>query len=152
MNKSQALKLSTRILIVFTILILVISLYSILSLIFSITSGTSNMNLDKNESTGDYMLSFSLNPRNNAFLDVSLFLEIKIFDLNKQVIATESKYVIIKPGGTQSLSLNLTIPSEFVPEGDLEKAQGYFQLTMSIKTLGDLIGLTQVMRIGSSGK
>lgn len=152
MNKSQALKLSTRILIVFTILILVISLYSILSLIFSITSGTSNMNLDKNESTGDYMLSFSLNPRNNAFLDVSLFLEIKIFDLNKQVIATESKYVIIKPGGTQSLSLNLTIPSEFVPEGDLEKAQGYFQLTMSIKTLGDLIGLTQVMRIGSGGK
>jgi len=110
------------------------------------------MNLDKNESTGDYMLSFSLNPRNNAFLDVSLFLEIKIFDLNKQVIATESKYVIIKPGGTQSLSLNLTIPSEFVPEGDLEKAQGYFQLTMSIKTLGDLIGLTQVMRIGSGGK
>jgi len=152
LNKSQALKLSTRILIVFTILILVISLYSILSLIFSITSGTSNMNLDKNESTGDYMLSFSLNPRNNAFLDVSLFLEIKIFDLNKQVIATESKYVIIKPGGTQSLSLNLTIPSEFVPEGDLEKAQGYFQLTMSIKTLGDLIGLTQVMRIGSGGK
>ncbi len=152
MNKSQALKLSTRILIVFTILILVISLYSILSLIFSITSGTSNMNLDKNESTGDYMLSFSLNPRNNAFLDVSLFLEIKILDLNKQVIATESKYVIIKPGGTQSLSLNLTIPSEFVPEGDLEKAQGYFQLTMSIKTLGDLIGLTQVMRIGSGGK
>lgn len=109
------------------------------------------MNVDKIESTGDYVLTLSMNPGNNAFLDVSLSLEIKFLDVDRQVVAVDSKYVVLKPGGNQSVSLTLNVPSEFVPEGDLGKVQGYFQMTMSIRTVGDLIGLTQVMRIRSGG-
>ena len=107
--------------------------------------------MSKNESTGDWLLSFSANPRNNGFLDVSLFLEITVLDPNDRIVATDSKYVYIKAGGSQSFSITLTIPAEFFPGGDLQNAKGYFQMKMSIRTLGDLIGLTQIMKIGSGG-
>ena len=152
MKKTKALRLSTRILILLAIIILGVSLYNLFTFLSSaISSETFGLNLSKNESTGDWLLSFSANPRNNGFLDVSLFLEITVLDPNDRIVATDSKYVYIKAGGSQSFSITLTIPAEFFPGGDLQNAKGYFQMKMSIRTLGDLIGLTQIMKIGSGG-
>jgi len=152
LKKTKALRLSTRILILLAIIILGVSLYNLFTFLSSaISSETFGLNLSKNESTGDWLLSFSANPRNNGFLDVSLFLEITVLDPNDRIVATDSKYVYIKAGGSQSFSITLTIPAEFFPGGDLQNAKGYFQMKMSIRTLGDLIGLTQIMKIGSGG-
>jgi len=82
--------------------------------------------------------------------DVSLPFGTTILDPNNQVVATDSKYAIVRAGGNQTFSITLTIPAEFVLGGDIQNAKGYFQMKMSDKTLGDLVGLTQVMEIGSA--
>ncbi|MGQ9782168.1 MAG: hypothetical protein ACUVQ8_08015 [Nitrososphaeria archaeon] len=147
MKKTKTIRLSTRILLVLTILITVISLYNIIGFISSMSSETFNLDLDENESTGDWTLTLNANPKNKGFLDVSLFIELTILDSNNQTIATESKHVQIKAGGSETFSVALNIPAEFAPGGDIQNAKGTFRMVMSIRTLGDLIGLTQVMEI-----
>jgi len=39
-----------------------------------------------------------------------------------------------------------------VPDGKIEEARGYFQMRMAIRELGNLMGLTQLMKIGSGGQ
>ncbi len=139
--------LSTRILFILTMLIVVISFYSIIGFISSISGETFKLNMDKNESTGDWALTLNASPTNKGFLDLSLFIELTLFDSNDQVIARGSKHVLVKAGESETFSVALNIPAEFVPSGDLENAKGTFQMELRVRTLGDLVGLTQIMKI-----
>jgi len=151
LKKVRALRLSIRVLLVFTIVILVVSLYTLFSFISSISSETFNLSLTKNEATGDLMFKFNANPRNNGLLGISLLFELTILDPDYRIIATNSTYVYIEADGSQSFSITLTVPAEFVPGGELQNAKGYFQMKMNVRTLGDLVGFTQIIKIGSGG-
>ncbi len=131
------------------ILVAAVSLHTIFGFIFSITGETFRLNLSRNESSGDWELAFNANARNSGLLGLSLFIELTILDLDEKIVAIDSRQVYIGAGGSQVFSITLTIPSEFVPVGDIQNARGLFQLRMSVKTLGDLVGLTQILKIGS---
>ena len=109
-------------------------------------------NINKNESTGEWVISFNASPRNGGILPVNFFLEITLFDLSDNMIATNSSLVNIGAGNTQSFSFSLIIPSDFVQGDKLQGDEGYMQMTMSIRTLGDLVGLTQIMKVGGDGE
>jgi len=151
LKKTKALGLTTRILTVFTVVILVLSIYNLFSFISSVSSETFSLNLNKNEDTGDFVFKFNANPRNNGLLGISLLLELTVLDADNRIIDTNSTYVYIEARGSQSFSITLTIPAEFVPGGKLQNAKGYFQMKMSVRTLGDLVGFTQIIKIGSGG-
>lgn len=149
MEKKRALKLSIKVLEVVTIIVCVAGLYNLIAFISGIASwGSFGPQLTKDESTGDWTLTFAGSPRNNGFLGVSLSLELTISDLDQKVIATNSTTVQIGPGGSQAISLVMKIPAELVPGGDLAAAKGYFEMKMGVRTLGDLMGLSQVMKVG----
>ena len=151
LEKKRALKLGAIILAVMTILILVVSLYNLFSFLGTVISGESfGLTLNKNESTGEWVLLFEASPRNDGILPVSLYLEIILFDLNDNMIATNSSFAYIEAGSSQSLSFSLIIPPDFVQE-EVQGDEGYMQMTMSIKTFGDLVGLTQIMKVGGAG-
>ena len=95
------------------------------------------------------MLAFNENPRNNGFLDVTLFFEITILDINGRVIATNSTTVLVRAGSNQPFSLVMRIPADMVPGGKIEEAKGYFQMRMAARELGNLMGIEQLMKIGS---
>jgi len=145
----RALKLSYRILAIATIVIFITGFYNLIAFLAGLTSSSIAPTLSQDDITGDWTLAFNGNPRNNGFLDVTVFLEITILDINEHVIATNSTTVLVRAGSSQPFSLIMRIPSDMVPGGKIEEAKGYFQMTMAVRELGNLMGLSQNMRIGS---
>lgn len=151
LERNRALKVSYRILIVATIAIFIVGIYNLIAFLGGLSGSSVAPKLSRDEATGDWTLTFGGSPRNNGFLDVSLFFEITILDINERVVATNSKTVLVRAGSSQQFSLVTRIPADMVPGGKIEEARGYFQMKMAIRELGDLMGLTQIMRIGSGG-
>jgi len=149
LEKKNALKLGYRVLAVATIVVFVVGIYNLISFLGGLTNSSIAPKLSQDEITGDWTLAFNGNPRNNGFLDVTLFLEITILDTNENVIATNSTTVLVKAGSNQPFSLVMRIPADMVPDGKIEEAKGYFQVRMAVRELGNLMGLAQFMRIGS---
>jgi hypothetical protein len=153
LEKKRSLKLGAVILAVITLLVLAVSMYNLISFLGTVMSGDSlGLDLEKNESTGEWVMLFEASPRNDGILPVSFYLEITLFDLSDNKIATNSSLVTIGAGNTQSFSFSLVIPPDFVQGDDLQGDEGYMQMTMSIMTLGDLVGLTQIMKVGGAGE
>jgi len=144
----RALKLSYRVLIVATIIIFIVGISNLLFFLGGLTGSSFSPKLSQDENTGDWTMAFNGNPRNGGFLDVTLFFEITILDINERVITTNSTTVLVKAGSSQPFSLVLRIPADMVPGGKMEEARGYFQMRMTIGELGNLMGLTQLMKIG----
>jgi hypothetical protein len=141
-------------LVLFTIVLFIISLYSLIIGLSSAISGegTFGLNLNKDNPDGDWTLSLNANPRNNGILNERVFLQLGILNSDGEYIARNSTSVYIESGGQKSFSLVLTIPYDVVQEY-LESGQEVnvtFEMKFGISTLWDLVGFTQVMRIRGS--
>ena len=149
MEKKRGLRLSYRVLIVVTIIVFTVGIYNLIAFLGGLGGSSISPKLTKDEVTGDWKLAFGGNPRNNGILDVSLSFEITIFDVNGRIVATNSTTVLVRPGSSQTFSMIMTIPSEMVPGGKIEEAKGFFEMKMAVRELGGLMGLTQIMKVGS---
>jgi len=149
LKKTTMLKLCTRIAIILTIVIFAVSFYNLFSFLGNIVTGeTFNLNMIEDKSNGDLLLSLEANPRNNGFLDISISIELKILDLNDRVIAEDSTSFNINAGSSHPLSLSLPIPASMVGDGGLQGDEGYMQMRLTVRTLADLVGFTNVMKVG----
>ena len=149
LKKTTMLKLCTRIAIILTIVIFAVSFYSLFSFLGNIVSGEAfNLNMIEDVLNGDFLLSLEANPQNNGFLDISVSIELKIIDLYDRVIAEDSTSCIINAGSSHPLSLSLAIPASMVGKGGLQGDEGYMQMRLTVRTLSDLVGFTNVMRVG----
>ena len=141
-------------LVLLTIALFIISLYSLIIGLSSAISGgsTFGLNLNKDNPNGDWTLTLNANPRNNGVLNERVFLQLGILNLDGEYIVSNSTSIYIEPGGQKSFSLVLTIPHDVVQEY-LEAGQEVnvtFEMKFGISTLWDLVGLTQIMRIKGS--
>jgi len=149
MNKIKALRLGIIGFEVLTIALCLLSVYTLFNaLSTAISGGTMNLNLTRDESTGEWRFILNGSPRNTGFLGITLFFEVAVLDLDGLDIARNSTSVFIPAGGTNEFSLSLTIPPDVVPGGNLEEAEGYFELRFAVRTLADLVGFTNTLRIG----
>ncbi|MCJ7635479.1 hypothetical protein MUP77_24205, partial [Candidatus Bathyarchaeota archaeon] len=75
----------------------------------------------------------------------------KILDPDGRNIAANSTSVALAPGDQKTFSLALTIPYDQVQIYNLNstQAQAVFELNFGIRTLGDLVGFTQTLRINA---
>lgn len=151
MNLVRSLKFGIIGLVVLTVVLLVLSLHTLITgLSGAISDDTFGLKLDKNNSTGDWLLTLDANPRNNAFIDMRLFVEIQITAFDGEYIAGNSTLVYISPGSRSPFSLIIVIPRDYVDKYKLDGEQGapvWFEMKFGIRTLGDLVGFTQTMRI-----
>jgi hypothetical protein len=119
----------------------------------AISSGTFGLDLERNEPPADWVLRLNASPRNNGILGERLFLSVGILDANGKYIAVNSTSVNIAPGAQSPFSLTLTIPYETIQRYNLNATQGAevtFELLFGIRTLGDLVGFQQTMRIAGN--
>jgi len=141
-------------LVLLTVILFALGLYTLFTgLVGAISSDTFGLDLDKDGPSGDWSLKLNANPRNNGILGERLALSIGILDANGHYIVVNSTSVSIAPGEQRAFSLTLTIPYETVQKYNLNATQGadvVFELLFGIRTLGDLIGLQQTMRIAGS--
>jgi hypothetical protein len=149
LKKTTMLKLCIRVAIILTIAIFAVSFYNLFSFLSNIVTGeTLNLNMVEDVSSEGFLLSLEANPRNNGFLDISVSIELKIIDLYDRVIAEDSASFIISAGSSHPLSLSLAIPASMVGDRGLQGNEGYMQMRLTVRTLYDLVGFTNVMKVG----
>jgi len=149
-NVVKALRFCIIGLVLLTIVLFTVSLYTLFTGLLGAISTFGPPQLNKNTPTGDWELTFEANPRNNGVLGVRLFIHLGIRNSSGEYIAVNSTSVYIAPGGQSPFSLTLTIPYEVVQKYSLAGEQGarvVFEMMFGIRTLGDLVGFTQIMRI-----
>jgi hypothetical protein len=141
-------------LVLLTIVLFALGLYTLFTGLFgAISSDTFGLDLDRNTPSGDWVLRLNASPRNNGILEERLFLSVGILDANGEYIAVNSTSVNIAPGAQNPFSLALTIPYATVQRYNLNATQGadvLFELLFGIRTLGNLVGFQQTMRIAGN--
>lgn len=140
-------------LVLLTIILFTLGLHTLINGLASAISGeeTIGLNLNIDNSTGNWMLTVNANPRNTGILSEKIFLQLGLLNSDGEYIAKNSTSIYIEPGRQESFSLVLTIPYEEVQRYNLSAEQGanvFFEMKFGISTLWDLVGLTQVMKIG----
>ena len=141
-------------LVLLTVVLLAVSVYTLIYGLTGAISGSGfGLKLDTNGPNGDWILRFDGSPRNPGFLSTRLFIHIGVLDPAGQYIVSNSSSVDIPPGGQSRFSVVLTIPLAAVQKYSLNQTQGAqatFELIFGIRTLGDLVGFTQTLRIQGS--
>ena len=136
--------------ILLTVTLFALSVHTLFTgLTGAVSEGTFGLNLDKNGPNGDWVLRFNGNPKNPGLMGTSVFIQIGILDLTGQPIAMNSTLVTLSPGEQRSFTLVLTIPYTDVQHYNLTgtQAQAVFEMNFGIRTLFNLVGFTQTMRI-----
>ena len=149
MEIKRTIKITYKVLIVVTIIIFIVGIYNIITFVVAISDSGISPQLVRDNSNGNWILTFNGNPRNKGFLDVGLSFEISIFDESGRVVANNSTFVVVRAGGSQTINLTMTIPSEMAPGGNLEQARGSLEMKMGVSEFGGLMALKQIMRVGS---
>ena len=141
-------------LVLLTIVLLAVSVYTLIFGLSGAISGSGfGLKLDKDGPNGDWILQFNGSPRNPGFIGTRLFIQIGVLDLSGQYIASNSTSVDIPPGQQRQFSVVLTMPYALVQKYGLNQTQGAqatFELIFGIRTLGELVGFTQTLRIQGS--
>ncbi len=147
----RALRLLTRVLIVATVVILIISVYNVAVFFGGLLSPEAGIgfNLIQTPGTGDYVISLSVNPTNPGFLGVDLSTRLTLFDADGKVVESNSTFVSIPPGQSRSSYISVMIPGTMVPEGNLQNVKGSAQIELDVRTLWNLVGFKNVLRAGS---
>lgn len=131
-----------------SIAIFALSLHSIIGTLARIQSEEAmKISAEMDENTGDLKFLLEANPRNQGFLGVNLLVDIAIYDTHDNLLSMNSTSVYVDPGGNQHFSLTLTIPRENLPRDPQQEMKGSFEINFDIKTLGDLIGFRNTLKI-----
>ncbi|MCK5402552.1 hypothetical protein KAI60_00420 [Candidatus Bathyarchaeota archaeon] len=153
MNKTKLLKIAILLSQLFSLFFLGLSLHTIFTVsLFAISTETFNFAFNIDESTGDLFVILDGNLTNNAFLDVTLFFEVAILNSDGQNIAKNSTSLNLNAGDTSPFAIKLLIPTEIAWSINLENNIGSLEITLTVKTLGDLVGFTNKMMITGGGE
>ena len=140
------------VLVAFVQLASVIALGASLFTIFSVASSAASgeamaMEMTIDRATGVGVLTLEASPMNNGFLDANIAIDVGMVDEEGGYIARDSTSVSLGAGEQEPLSLSLTIPADVILEAVEEDLGGYFEVTLDIRTLYDMVGVTNTMRI-----
>lgn len=124
------------------------SLYTIFSVASSAASGEAmamEMKIDNAKGVG--VLTLEVSPMNSGFLDAKIAIDVGVVDEGGGYIARDSTSMSLEAGEQEPLSLSLTIPADVILEAMEEDVERYFEVTFDIRTLYDMVGVTNTMRI-----
>jgi hypothetical protein len=147
----RVLKFSIIGLVLTTVILFALSMQTILSgILGAISEDSFRLELNNEDPTADWVITFKANQVNNGLLSEKLSLGIGIVNPDGEYVAVNSTVVDIEPGQLKLFEFTLTIPSETVQLYNLTETQSQdvkMELFFGIHTLGDLVGFEQTMRI-----
>jgi len=141
------LKISILIFEIASIVTLGLSLYTV---VISLTGSLSENNFKvttETLGTGDMKLKFMADPINRGFLGIDLSMELAVKNYENVTIARNSTSISIDPGSQRSFTLDLLIPASELARFNQTGVEGVFELTLGIRTLSNLVGFTNSIRI-----
>ncbi len=149
MNKIRAFGLGIILLQLSSLAVVALSVHTVLTVLSGAISGeTFSFNMNSDLSTGDLLFTLNANLRNSGYLDANLSFEFAVLNADEQYIGRNSTSVNIKAGSTTPFSLSLLIPAELTQGIILDQYEGSLEVTFTVRTLGDLVGFTNILNIG----
>jgi hypothetical protein len=125
-----------------SVLAFVASMYTVTAVLSSSLSGEGMaLELTVDESTGVGTLQLELYPINPGFLSTDLSVEL-ILLADGEDIASDSSSVSLAAGSQETLSLDLTIDAVDMERIITEELETSLEVTFSLRTLYDLIGIS----------
>lgn len=138
-------------LVLLTIVLAVLTSFTLVrGLAGAVSGGGFGISLNRSAPPADWSLVLNATPGNDGILGVRLSVSLGILDSSGIYLARNSSSVYLSPGGRSPLSVVLVIPYELVERYGLDEnlqADVVFEMILGIRTLLDVVGLTQTMRI-----
>ena len=147
MKASRALSISSLAFQIATLILMVLSLQTVIGSLTGSLSENSFKMTSEILGTGDMKLRLEADPVNRGFLGIDLSMEIAVRDIENAIIVRNSTTVLIDPGSHHPFNLDLLVPGSELDRLNQTGAEGLFELTLGIRTLGDLVGFTNIIRI-----
>jgi hypothetical protein len=123
-----------------------LSIYTVYGVLSSTFSGGLTFEMDFDETTGDGSLQIQFTPQNPSYIDADVALGLSLLDGDGESVATESTSVVIPPGGFETITLVLEVSREDFERISLE-GESYLELHIGLRTLFDLIGISDTITI-----
>ena len=127
------------------------SMYTILAVASSAASGDSMaMELTLDEAAGVGVLRLDAVARNGGLLGVNLAVGVSALDEAGEPLARNSTSVHLGAGEGRTISVSLSLPLGVMRRITVER-RGSLEVTMDLKTLNDLIGVSNTMTVREGG-
>lgn len=125
-----------------SVLAFVLSMYTVTAVLSSSLSGEGMvMELTVDESTGVGTLQLELYPINPGFLSTDLSVEL-ILLADGEDIASDSSSVSLAAGSQETMSLDLTVDAADMERIITEELETSLEATFGLRTLYDLVGIS----------
>ena len=142
MKPAKILGLIIAVIQLASVLAFVASMYTVTAVLSSSLSGEGMaLELTVDESTGVGTLQLELYPINPGFLSTDLSVEL-ILLADGEDIASDSSSVSLAAGSQETLSLDLTVDAVDMEQIITEDLETSLEVTFSLRTLYDLIGIS----------
>lgn len=135
-----------------SMLVFGLSLHTIIGLVSSAASGESiSLEMTFDEDTGAGMLMLKAKPRNGGYLGVDFTMGLGALDEEGSYIARNSTSVHLDAGEEKDIQLCLFVPSEEIQEMMLEEVEAYLEVSMEIRTLNNMVGISNTFTVRGGG-
>ncbi len=125
-----------------SVLAFVVSMYTVTAVLSSSLSGEGMaLELTVDESTGVGTLQLELYPINPGFLSTDLYVGL-ILLADGEDIASDSSSVSLAAGSQETLSLDLTVDAADMERIITEELETSLEVTFGLRTLYDLVGIS----------
>jgi len=112
----------------------------------TITSGEIGIEMNVDELGGSGSMELNLTPNNPGFLEATATFEILILDDLGAPLGTDYQTVILQPGDSQPVNLRLEISASDIMR-IVEGMETSVEVTISLRTLYDLVGITNTIKL-----
>ncbi|NQT08282.1 hypothetical protein HQ586_04325 [Candidatus Bathyarchaeota archaeon] len=112
----------------------------------TISGGEMGIEMNVDELGGPGSMELNLSPQNPGFLEATATFEIMILDDLGTPLGTDYETVILKPGDSQPVNLRLEISASDIMR-IVEGMETSFEVTISLRTLYDLVGITNTIKL-----
>lgn len=151
MKASKAIRVLITVLQLAGLIVFFLSFHTLYSVLSSTVAGESfEVELVIDHSTGAGILTLNAHPRNEGFLGADLSISLAVVVADSGEITRDSTSGHIGAGGERSFILGLTLPSEkvqaFQKDSDVQ-----IEVAIEIRTLEDLVGISNTMRLRGGG-
>jgi len=112
----------------------------------TISGGEMGIEMNVDELGGPGSMELNLTTNNPGFLEATASLEIMILDNLGAPLDTDYETVILQPGDSQTVNLRLEISASDIMR-IVEGMETSVEVTISLRTLYDLVGITNTIKL-----
>ena len=144
----KAFRFGTLAFQVLTLIVLGLTLHTVFSVLSNAMIGnTFKLDTQIDQSTGDRKLTLNARPTNGGFLGANMYLELGVLNEDGEYVTRNSTSAYLGSGEQRTLALNLVITKDEALKYNITEGSGFLEITFRIRTLADLVGFQNTMKV-----